>query len=83
MSNFADPYFIETKCDKMLASTVLCQKPQKHNGTKTSITVKIETPDRKYGSGSDLTYEKIVAYDLGTETAITAFNGSDFDNAIT
>ncbi|NEO18151.1 MULTISPECIES: transposase [unclassified Moorena] len=44
-----------------------------------SITVKTETPNPKYGSKSDLTYEKIVAYDLGTETAITAFNGSEFE----
>ncbi|NES45345.1 MAG: transposase [Moorea sp. SIO2C4] len=49
------------------------------NAWYASITVKVETPDTKYGSGSDLTYEKIVAYDLGTETAITAFNGSEFE----
>ncbi|EGJ28373.1 MULTISPECIES: RNA-guided endonuclease TnpB family protein [Moorena] len=49
------------------------------NAWYASITVKTETPDPKYGSESDLKYEKIVAYDLGTETAITAFNGSEFE----
>ncbi|NEO89522.1 MAG: transposase [Moorea sp. SIO3G5] len=44
-----------------------------------SITVQIETPDIKYGSDSDLTYEDVVAYDLGTETAITTFNGAEFE----
>ncbi|NEO15600.1 MAG: transposase [Moorea sp. SIO3I6] len=49
------------------------------NAWYASITVKIESQTAKYGSGSDLTYEKIVAYDLGTETAITAFNGREFE----
>ncbi|WP_293099882.1 transposase [Moorena sp. SIOASIH] len=49
------------------------------NAWYASITVKTETPDPKYGSESNLAYEKIVAYDLGTETAITAFNGSEFE----
>ncbi|NEN94603.1 MAG: transposase [Moorea sp. SIO3I7] len=49
------------------------------NAWYASITVKAETPLTKYGSESDLTYKKIIAYDLGTETAITAFNGSEFE----
>ncbi|WP_293115451.1 transposase [Moorena sp. SIO4G3] len=49
------------------------------NAWYASITVKVESQTVKYGSGSDLTYEKIVAYDLGTETAITAFNGREFE----
>ncbi|MFS8966336.1 RNA-guided endonuclease InsQ/TnpB family protein, partial [Synechococcus sp. H55.4] len=32
----------------------------------------------KFGSQSDLKYESIVAYDLGTETAITLYDGSEF-----
>ncbi|NEQ17809.1 MAG: transposase [Moorea sp. SIO3E2] len=44
-----------------------------------SITVKVDTQQTRYGSESDLVYEKIVAYDLGTETAITAFNGAEFE----
>ncbi|EGJ32809.1 MULTISPECIES: RNA-guided endonuclease TnpB family protein [Moorena] len=44
-----------------------------------SITVKVDVPEPKYGSESDLSYESVVAYDLGTETAITTFDGSEFN----
>ncbi|MGL5805189.1 MAG: RNA-guided endonuclease InsQ/TnpB family protein, partial [Xenococcaceae cyanobacterium] len=33
----------------------------------------------KFGSLSDLKYESIVAFDLGTATAITCFNGKEFE----
>ncbi|MFS8877631.1 transposase [Synechococcus sp. H55.8] len=40
-----------------------------------SFTVEVEVP---HGSQSELKYESIVAYDLGTETAITLYDGSEF-----
>ncbi|MFS8904597.1 transposase [Synechococcus sp. H60.4] len=43
-----------------------------------SFTVEVEVPRSKFGSRSDLKYESIVAYDLGTETAITLYDGSEF-----
>ncbi|MFT0812386.1 RNA-guided endonuclease InsQ/TnpB family protein, partial [Synechococcus sp. OH20] len=43
-----------------------------------SFTVEVEVPRPKFGSQSDLKYESIVAYDLGTETAITLYDGSEF-----
>ncbi|MFS8886383.1 RNA-guided endonuclease InsQ/TnpB family protein [Synechococcus sp. H70.2] len=43
-----------------------------------SFTVEVEVPRSKFGSWSDLKYESIVAYDLGTETAITLYDGSEF-----
>ncbi|WP_293039355.1 transposase [Moorena sp. SIO1F2] len=44
-----------------------------------SITLKVDTPEPLYGAESDLSYESVVAYDLGTETAITTFDGSEFN----
>ncbi len=43
-----------------------------------SFTVNVEVPKPKFGSQSDLQYQSIVAYDLGTETAITLFGGGEF-----
>ncbi len=43
-----------------------------------SFTVAVTVPKTKFGSESDLKYESIVAYDLGTETAITLFDGGEF-----
>ena len=43
-----------------------------------SFTVEVEVPEPQLGSQSDLRYESIVAYDLGTETALTLFDGSKF-----
>jgi len=44
-----------------------------------SFTVKVAIPDEpKFGSQSDLQYESLVAYDLGTETALTLFDGAEF-----
>jgi len=44
-----------------------------------SLTVEIADVRPKLGSESDLSYESIVAFDLGTETAITTYNGSEFE----
>lgn len=43
-----------------------------------SFTVAVAIPEPKFGSQSDLRYESIVAYDLGTETALTLFDGAEF-----
>ncbi|MFB2879299.1 hypothetical protein [Floridanema aerugineum] len=42
------------------------------------ITIDVPTPECKFGSNSDLKYESIIAFDLGTETALTLYDGSDF-----
>ncbi|NET06603.1 MAG: transposase [Merismopedia sp. SIO2A8] len=43
-----------------------------------SFTVEVPTVEAKYGSTSDLKYESIIAYDLGTSTAITTYDGSEY-----
>ena len=52
-------------------------KPSK-NQWFASITVDVATVEAKFGSGSDLIYESIVAFDLGTETALTLYDGENF-----
>jgi putative transposase len=42
------------------------------------FTVAVAIPEPEFGSQSDLLYESIVAYDLGTETALTLFDGAEF-----
>ncbi|NJR48902.1 MAG: transposase [Leptolyngbyaceae cyanobacterium CSU_1_3] len=44
-----------------------------------SFTVEVATIEAKFGSESDLKYESIAAYDLGTETALTLFDGTQFE----
>lgn len=44
-----------------------------------SITVEVPDIACKFGSDSDLNYESMLAYDLGTETALTTFNGVEFE----
>ncbi len=44
-----------------------------------SIPVEIPTPLVKFGSQSSLEYESIAAIELGTETALTLYNGNDFE----
>ena len=43
-----------------------------------SITVDIPAFECKFGEQSNLSYESIVAFDLGTETAITLYDGEKF-----
>lgn len=45
-----------------------------------SFTVEVATPDPKFGSESELAYESIAAYDLGCETAIALFDGTEFQD---
>jgi len=44
-----------------------------------SITVEVPTAQVKLGSQSNLEYESIAAIDLGTETALTLYNGKEFE----
>jgi putative transposase len=44
-----------------------------------SITVEIPDSKPKFGSDSELDYESIICYDLGTETALTTFDGDNFE----
>ena len=44
-----------------------------------SITVEIPDVQPKFGSESDLSYESIIAYDLGCSTALTTYNGTEFE----
>lgn len=44
-----------------------------------SFTVEVAISESKFGSKSDLAYESITAYDLGTETALTLFDGAEFE----
>ena len=43
-----------------------------------SITVKIPQQDCRFGVNSPLKYNSMVAFDLGTATAITCYDGSEF-----
>jgi putative transposase len=53
-------------------------KPSK-NQWFASFTCNISVEESKFGSSSDLKYESIVAFDLGTATAITCFDGKKFE----
>lgn len=44
-----------------------------------SFTCNISVESESFGSSSDLKYESIVAFDLGTATAITCFDGKEFE----
>ena len=44
-----------------------------------SFTVNIEVQPPMFGSDSELKYESMVAFDLGTATAITCFDGEKFE----
>ncbi|XWK86825.1 MAG: transposase [Phormidium sp.] len=43
-----------------------------------SITIDVTTTECKFGSESDLSYKSIVAFDLGTQTALTLDDGREF-----
>ncbi len=59
------------------STLTIVYKPGK-NQWFASITVDVPTVETKFGSGSDLSYESIVAFDLGTETALTLYDGENF-----
>lgn len=47
-----------------------------------SITVEIADVPPKFGSQSELAYRNVIAFDLGTETAITTYDGSEFKEVV-
>jgi putative transposase len=55
----------------------ICYKPSR-NQWFASLTVDVPTVSAKFGSESNLSYESIVAFDLGTETALTLYDGKEF-----
>ncbi len=50
-----------------------------HNQWFASFTLEVEPIRAFFGSDSDLKYESIVTFDLGTATAITCFDGKEFE----
>ena len=44
-----------------------------------SFTIEVATLEPKFGSESELSYQSLAAYDLGTETALTVFDGTEFE----
>lgn len=56
----------------------LVYKPSKRQWFA-SFTCNVSVQETKFGSLSDLKYESIVAFDLGTATAITCFDGKEFE----
>ena len=59
-------------------STVTIVYKPNINHWHASITVNIPDNDYKFGSDSALEYNSIVAFDLGTATAITCYDGAEF-----
>ncbi len=43
-----------------------------------SFTVDVPSIESKFGSPSELEYESIIAYDLGTTTALTTYDGKEY-----
>ena len=44
-----------------------------------SFTVDVKSVEPKFGSRSELEYESIIAYDLGTTTALATYDGSEYN----
>lgn len=44
-----------------------------------SVTVEVPDSQPLFGSDSPLSYESMICYDLGTQTALTTYNGSEFE----
>ncbi len=59
-----------------LTTLTIVYRPSK-NQWFASFTCKVETKKPKYGSASELKYESMVAFDLGSATAITCFDGEN------
>ncbi|MDR9899862.1 transposase [Aetokthonos hydrillicola Thurmond2011] len=60
------------------STLTIVYKPSK-NQWFASITVDIPTLESRFSSESKLEYQNVVAFDLGTQTAITLYDGSNFD----
>jgi len=44
------------------------------------FTVEVPDVEAKFGSQLDLAYDSIIAFDLGTETALTTYDGEKFES---
>lgn len=66
------------KCWDIPTTLTVVYKPGKKQWFA-SFTVNIEVQPSMFGSDSELKYESIVAFDLGTATAITCFDGKKFE----
>ena len=67
----------KTKSWEIPTTLTLVYKPSKRQWFA-SFTCNILTEEASYGSLSHLKYESVIAYDLGTETAITCYDGKKF-----
>jgi len=47
-----------------------------------SFTVEVLSAELKFGSKSNLEYESIIAYDLGTTTALTTYDGNEYNEIV-
>ncbi|MDJ0691080.1 MAG: transposase [Xenococcaceae cyanobacterium MO_188.B32] len=68
----------QAKCWAIPTTLTIVYKPSKKQWSA-SFTGNVSREDRKFGSLSELKYESIVAFDLGTATAITCFDGKKFE----
>jgi putative transposase len=68
----------QAKCWDIPTTLTIVYKPSKRQWFA-SFTVNIEVQPSMFGSDSELKYESMVAFDLGTATAITCFNGKEFE----
>ena len=68
----------EAKSWETPTTLTIVYKPSKRQWFA-SFTCDVSVEKAKFGSLSDLKYESIVAFDLGTVTAITCFDGKKFE----
>ena len=67
----------QTKQWGVTTTLTIVYRPSK-NQWFASFTVDVPVAETKFGSESDLKYESIIAFDLGTETALTIYDGQEF-----
>ena len=68
----------QTKSWETPTTLTIVYKPSKRQWFA-SFTCNVSVEESKFGSWSDLKYESMVAFDLGTATAITCFDGQEFE----
>ena len=68
----------QTKSWATPTTLTIVYKPSKRQWFA-SFTCNVSVEESKFGSWSDLKYESMVAFDLGTATAITCFDGQEFE----
>ncbi len=68
----------QTKSWSTPTTLTIVYKPSKRQWFA-SFTCNVSVEESKFGSLSELKYESMVAFDLGTATAITCFDGQEFE----